>query len=67
MGSNKPVTGLTASSDELVRVEFHNLVFVGFMDQDAVNGRCVCYYDYEIITHKSENALHCSFLFFLDL
>jgi len=32
----KPVTGFSASSNKFVRIEEHDLVFIGFVYEDAV-------------------------------
>lgn len=54
----KPVTGLATSGDELVRVEDHDLVFVGLVNEYAVNCRGISYHDGEPIAYQSEHALH---------
>lgn len=53
-----PVTGLAASSDELVGIKDHDLVLVRLMDQYAVNRRCVGGHYRELVTHQTEHALH---------
>ena len=54
----KPVAGLATSGDELVRVEDHDLVFVGLVNEYAVNCRGISYHDGEPIAYQSEHALH---------
>ena len=54
----KPVAGLATSGDELVRVENHDLVFVGLVNQYAVNCRGIGYHYGEPIAYQSEHALH---------
>ena len=54
----KPVAGLATSGDELVRVEDHDLVFVGLVNQYAVNCRGIGYHYGEPIAYQSEHALH---------
>ena len=54
----KPVARLATSGDELVRVEDHDLVFVGLVNQYAVNCRGIGYHYGEPIAYQSEHALH---------
>ena len=54
----KPVAGLATSGDELVRVEDHDLVLVGLVNQYAVNCRGIGYHYGEPIAYQSEHALH---------
>lgn len=56
----RPVTGLAASGDELVRVEDHNLVLVGLVHQYAVNSWSVRHHHRKPIAHQSEYAFHSS-------
>lgn len=43
--TERPVAGLAARSYELVGVKDHDLVLVGLVYENAVNGRCISRYN----------------------
>ena len=53
-----PVAGLTGGAEELVGVEDHDLVLVGLVDKDAMDGGGVGRHQREAIAHQPEHALH---------
>lgn len=55
---NEPVAGLAGGAEELVGVEEHDLVLVGFVDEDAVYGGGVRRDHGEPVAHHPEHALH---------